>query len=89
MFPNLFQATKDYWRKLDKLEADYQQGKISLEVVNAMVAELMAELSQERRTALSGVWQIWQNWLVGRRETLVGLAIFVSVTYVWICLKVA
>ena len=39
----------------------------------------MAELSQERRTALSGVWQIWQNWLVGRRETLVGLAIFVSV----------
>ena len=46
MFPNLFEATKTYWRKLDELEAAYQQGKVSTEVVNATVAELMAELAQ-------------------------------------------
>ncbi len=31
MFPNLIEATKEYWRKLDELEAAYQQGEIPLE----------------------------------------------------------
>ena len=52
MFPNLLQATKEYWRQLDKLEVAYQQGEIPLEEVDAKVADLMAELAQERRVAL-------------------------------------
>ncbi len=28
MFPNLIEATKEYWRQLDELEAAYQQGQI-------------------------------------------------------------
>ncbi len=45
MFPNLFQATFDYWRKLDELEAAYQKGEIPLKEVDARVADLMAELA--------------------------------------------
>jgi len=88
MFPNLFEATKTYWRKLDELEAAYQQGKVSTEVVNATVAELMAELAQERRAALSGFWQTWQHWLVGRKDTILGFAIVAIAIYGWVCLKV-
>jgi hypothetical protein len=33
MFPNLLEATKEYWRKLDRLEAAYPQGEIPLEEV--------------------------------------------------------
>ena len=53
MFPNLLEATKEYWRKLDELEAAYQQGEIPLEEVDARVTELMAELAQERRAAFT------------------------------------
>ena len=35
MFPNLIQAIKEYWHKLDKLEAAYQQGEIFLEEVDS------------------------------------------------------
>ena len=35
MFPNLFTATQEYWRKLDALEASYQRGEISIEEVDA------------------------------------------------------
>lgn len=87
MFPNLLDATKKYWRKLDELEAAYQQGKVSAEVVDSTVAELMAELSQERRASLSDFWRMWQHWLVGRKETLLGLAIFAIAVYGWACLN--
>jgi hypothetical protein len=83
MLPNLFEATKEYWRKLDELEAAYQQGEIPLEEVDARVAELMAELAQERRVALSYFWHGWQHWLTTQKETLVGLAILALVTYAW------
>ena len=84
MFPNLLKATKEYWHKLDELETAYQQGEISLEEVDAKVAELMAELAVERRAAFSYFWHGWQHWLTAQRETLVGLAILVLVTYAWI-----
>lgn len=84
MFPNLLEATKQYWRKLDELEAAYQQGEIPLEEVDARVAELMRELAIERRAAFAYFWHGWQHWLMTQRETLVGLAILALVTYAWV-----
>ena len=84
MVLNLLEATKEYWHKLDQLEAAYQQGEIPLEEVDARVAELMTELAQERRAAFSYFWHGWQDWLTTQRETLIGLAILALVTYAWV-----
>ena len=84
MFPNLLQATKEYWRKLDELEAAYQEGEIPLKEVDAPVAELMAELAQERRATFTYLWHSWQHLLTTQRETLMGLAIVILVIYVWL-----
>ncbi len=84
MFPNLLEATKEYWRKLDRLESAYQQGEIPLKEVDARVAELMAELAQERHAAFTYFRHGWQHWMTAQRETLMGLAILVLVTYAWI-----
>ena len=84
MFPNLFQATQEYWRKLDELEKSYQQGEIPLKEVDARVAELMAELAQERRAAFAYFWHSWQHLLTTQRETLMGLAIVILIIYVWL-----
>ena len=84
MFPNLLEATKEYWRQLDELEAAYQQGEIPLEEVDALVAELMTELARERRAAFAYFWHGWQHWLMRQRETLIGLAILALVTYAWV-----
>lgn len=84
MFPNLFQATQDYWRKLDELEAAYQQGEIPLEEVDARVADLMAELAQERRAAFAFLWHSWQHLLTTQRETIIGFALLALVTYTWV-----
>jgi hypothetical protein len=84
MIPNLLEATKEYWHKLDRLEAAYQQGEIPLEEVDARVAELVTGLAQERRAAFIYFWHGWQHWLTAQRETLMGLAILVLVTYAWI-----
>ncbi|MGB5710478.1 MAG: hypothetical protein WBM44_06170 [Waterburya sp.] len=83
MFPNLFQATKEYWRQLDELEIAYQQGEISLEQVDDRVTDLMAELGQERRAAFNHFWQVCQLILTKQREAVIGLAILALVTYTW------
>ena len=83
MFPNLFEATKEYWSNLDRLEAAYKQGEISLEEVDAKVAELMADLAQERRAAFTYFGRSLWHWLVGRREVLLGLGFVAVVTYSW------
>ena len=84
MFPNLIEATKEYWRKLDELEGAYQQGQISLKEVDAKVAELMRELAIERRAAFTYLWHGCQHWLTAQREILIGLAILALVTYSWV-----
>ena len=84
MFPNLLEATKEYWHKLDELETAYQQGNVSLEEVDARVAELMAELAQERRSAFSYTWHCFQRWLTTQRDALVGLAMLALFTYAWV-----
>ena len=87
MFPNLFQATKEYWHKLDELEIAYQQGKIPLEEVDAKVADLMAQLAQERRAALAFFWHSWYHWLTKNKENLIALAIVALATYAWVLVK--
>jgi hypothetical protein len=83
MFPNLLEATKEYWQNLDRLEAAYQQGEIPLEEVDARVTELMTALAKERRTAFNNFWHSWQHWLTRQRETLIGLAIMALAIYLW------
>ena len=84
MIPNLFEATKEYWRKLDRLEAAYQQGEVSLEDVDAKVAKLMADLAQERRAAFTYFLRGWRHRLTTQRETLIGLGAVALVAYAWV-----
>ncbi len=84
MFPNLLQATKEYWRQLDELEVAYQQGEIPLEEVDARVADLMAELAMERRAAFSYFWQGCLHWMKTQKETVIGLAILGLIAYAWV-----
>lgn len=83
MLPNLLEATNEYWRKLNELEAAYQKGSVSIEEVDARVKSLMTELGRERRAALSyvlnGFCRLWD----GQRETIVGIAILGLITYAW------
>jgi hypothetical protein len=61
--PDLFAATQRYWQALDRLEAAYHRGEVSLAEVDARVAELMADLGRERRAALRFLGTaIAQNW---------------------------
>ena len=83
MFPNLLEATREYWRKLDELETAYKQGRISIEEVDASVNVLMEELGRERRKALFSLWQNWKQWLALNREVLVGLLVLMSIAYIW------
>ncbi|MBD2743615.1 hypothetical protein [Coleofasciculus sp. FACHB-1120] len=75
MMPNLLEATKEYSRKLDQLEAAYEKGEVSIEEVDTKVQLLMAELGRERRAALAyvfyGLRRLWDE----QRETIVGVAI--------------
>ncbi|MEM6611351.1 MAG: hypothetical protein AAF652_03680 [Cyanobacteria bacterium P01_C01_bin.72] len=83
MFPNLLQATKEYWRQLDELEIAYQQGEIHLEEVDARVADLIAELAAERRAAFSYFWHGCPYWVKTQKETVISLVILALITYAW------
>lgn len=83
MIPNLIEATNEYWRKLNELEAAYQRGEVSLEEVDATVAVLMAELGEERRATIrflmDNVSRIWH----GQREIIISLGLVGVLTYAW------
>jgi hypothetical protein len=83
MIPNLVQATQEYWRKLNELEAAYQRGDVSLDEVDATVAALMKELGQERRATirflLDNVSRLWQE----QQQLVVGLGLVGVATYAW------
>lgn len=87
MFPNLLDATKTYWRKLDELEAAYQKGGVSLDEVNVRVKELMAELGQERRAALHYVINSWGQLWDEQRETILGLTVLGVLSYAWVTIS--
>ncbi|MDX2100531.1 MAG: hypothetical protein SFW36_22365, partial [Leptolyngbyaceae cyanobacterium bins.59] len=72
MIPNLLEATNEYWRNLNELEAAYRRGEVSPEEVDAKVATLMAELGQERRATvqflldnLNRVWNEQRDFVLG------------------------
>lgn len=87
MFPNLFQATQEYWRKLDELESAYQQDQISLEEVDRRVSELMAELAQERRSTFNYMRERAQNWLAEQKTNLMGAGVLAFAIYGWIVIN--
>ncbi len=87
MFPNLFNATQEYWRKLDELESAYQQDQVSREEVDRRVSELMAELGQERRSTFNYMREISQNWLAEQKSNLIGISILVFAIYGWIVIN--
>jgi hypothetical protein len=84
MFPNLFTATQDYWRKLDELEVAYQRGEVSLEKVDAQVKMLMEELGEQRRMTFNFFKQQCQNWLTSQKETIMGLLLLGLIFYAWL-----
>jgi KaiC/GvpD/RAD55 family RecA-like ATPase len=84
MFPNLLESTKEYWQKLDTLEAAYQRGDVSLDEVNVQAAELMRELGRKRRLAISTAWNSIQHWLKMQKEAVLGLVMVSLVAYIWV-----
>jgi gamma-glutamylcyclotransferase (GGCT)/AIG2-like uncharacterized protein YtfP len=81
--PDLLEATNEYWRKLDELEAAYQRGEVSIEEVDAEVKSLMAELGRKRRAAFAYVMNSWSHFWHEQREIIVGVAILGIMTYAW------
>lgn len=84
VMPDLLNATRDYWRKLDELEAAYQRGDVSLKEVDATVQTLMQELGRSRRLALRAfarqIGLFWQN----QRDTIVATVLIGCLTYAWV-----
>ncbi len=87
MIPDLMEATRDYWRELDELEAAYQRGDASLTEVNAKVKELMTDLSRSRRESFaylfSGIRRVWNE----QRDAIVGVAGLSVLTYGWLLVR--
>ena len=87
MFPDLIGATRDYWRKLDAVEAAYQRSELTLAEVDAEVKALMVNLGQTRRRAVRDVWATVQVFLQQQRETISGVAVVGVLAYVWLTLN--
>lgn len=87
MFPDLIGATRDYWRKLDAVEAAYKRSELTLAEVDAEVKALMVELGQTRRKALRDVWATVQVFLQQQSEAISGVAVIGVLTYVWLTLN--
>jgi len=84
MFPDLIGATRDYWRKLDEVEAAYRRKELNPEEVDARVQMLMVELGQTRRKALRDFWATLQVFLQQQGEAVAGVAVIGVLAYVWI-----
>lgn len=84
MFPDLMGATRDYWRKLDAVEAAYQRHELTPKEVNAEVKALMAELGQARRQTLRDVWATFQVFLQRQGDALAGVAAIGVLAYIWL-----
>lgn len=87
MIPDLLQATREYWRQLDELEAAYHRDEVSLEEVDVRVEALMQELGQTRRQALRATWVSLQAFVQQQREALAGAAAIGVLAYVWLTLN--
>ena len=83
MFPNLLEDTKEYWCKLNELEAAYQRGEVSIEEVDGQVKTLMTELGKSRQATLNYVLNSFYHLMNEQRETIVGIAILGVISYTW------
>ncbi|MGB3491682.1 MAG: hypothetical protein WBA57_03060 [Elainellaceae cyanobacterium] len=83
MTPNLIDTTREYWKKLDELEAAYQRDEISVQEVNSRVQKLMQDLGQSRRASLRSLWTGIQRNLNQSWETVAGLVCITGLTYAW------
>lgn len=83
MGPNLLEATNDYWRQLNELEAAYQRGEVSLEEVDARVKVLIAELGRARRQTLNYFFSRLQEVLNEQRELVLSVTFLVILAYGW------
>ncbi len=84
MLPDLIGATRDYWRKLDAVEAAYRRNELSAAEVNAEVKALMADLGQTRRQLLRDSWAIMQSFVNRQGEALAGVAALGVLAYLWL-----
>lgn len=50
MFPELFEATKEYWLQVDELESYYQQRQTFIEEVDQKIKRLMKQLEKRRES---------------------------------------
>jgi len=86
MIPDLIDATTDYWKKLDELEAAYQRDEVSLSEVDARVQELMTDLGRSRRKALTAFWASFRYTVRQQWEAIAGVACIATLTCVWLSL---
>lgn len=84
MLPDLMGATRDYWRKLDEVEAAYRRDELTIKEVDAEVKALMVELGQTRRQLLRDSWAIAQTFVNQQGEALAGVAALGVLAYVWL-----
>ena len=87
MLPDLISATRDYWRKLDAVEAAYRRHELTAAEVNAEVKALMVELGQTRRQMLRDSWAIAQTFARQQGDALAGVAALGVLAYVWLVVK--
>ncbi|MEP0865501.1 hypothetical protein NDI37_13600 [Funiculus sociatus GB2-A5] len=83
MIADLLEDTRDYWRKLDELEAAYKKGEVSLQEVDAKVKLLMTELGRSRKQALSYFVSSFRAKWSQQPEIIVGVAVLGIITYAW------
>ncbi|MGF1517352.1 MAG: hypothetical protein ACFCVB_06050 [Nodosilinea sp.] len=84
MLPDLIGTTRDYWRKLDELEAAYRRNELTAQEVDAQVQALMVELGQTRRQLLRDSWAIFQNFIARQGDALAGVTALGALAYVWL-----
>jgi len=87
MLPDLISATRDYWRKLDAVEAAYRRHELTATEVNTQVKALMVELGQTRRQMLRDFWAIAQTFARQQGDALAGVAALGVLAYVWLVVK--
>lgn len=84
MFTDLTEATRDYWKKLDDVEAAYKRDEMTIQEVDAEVQQLMTELGNARRRALKDFWASFQVVVNQQREAIAGTAAIAALAYLWI-----
>lgn len=84
MITDLIGATRDYWRKLDQVEAAYQQGDLSAEAVNVEVQQLMSELGAVRRQALRDFSASLQYFVRQQQDAIAGTAAIALLACLWL-----